>query len=304
MHDGSVFIRNEHATTSCTAHRTETMARPLLYLIFPLAASALPNKITSSAIPLRQPLVSPPARALERRADVCYGPENNTGQLCYEFVGSVDAAGRTIVSDAENTITLDDGLTEPLTTTLVEGVTTVIAPSQIIISTTNSNGETVASNAQTTFTVNTEASTASGTGLPDEPSTAATTGTASPGVVSDSVFTNSAAETVVSSSGQGAITIPTGLTAPVTRTFPEGQVTTIQPDDTILESESSPTTTSSGAVGAFIIPVTTPVETPKATDGGYVVPCDFFWFFDLCPSWDDFSIGGWVLPGPPSVHPP
>lgn len=57
------------------------------------------------------------------------------------------------------------------------------------------------------------------------------------------------------------------------------------------ESDSAPSTTSLSATtenpsltwpSSFsIIPVTTPVDKPKPTDGGYIVPC-MLWFFSVC----------------------
>lgn len=61
---------------------------------------------------------------------------------------------------------------------------------------------------------------------------------------------------------------------------------------------------SSSTVGAIITPVTTSVAAPTHTDGGVIVPCNYFWFFDICPKWDDISIFGWFIKTPNGVHPP
>ncbi|PMD22888.1 hypothetical protein NA56DRAFT_77873 [Hyaloscypha hepaticicola] len=51
-----------------------------------------------------------------------------------------------------------------------------------------------------------------------------------------------------------------------------------------------------------IIPVTTSVDAPQASDNKPVIPCKA-WFFFICISWD-LNIGGWQLNLPPGIYPP
>ncbi|KAH7139640.1 hypothetical protein B0J13DRAFT_638583 [Dactylonectria estremocensis] len=89
----------------------------------------------------------------------------------------------------------------------------------------------------------------------------------------------------------------------VVTTLPDGQVTTIFPPPTGPTTTEPPTTTTDVPPGGWIIPVTTPVDEPKPTDDGSVIPCSL-WFFSICIRWDDFDIFGWEIVLPPGIYPP
>ncbi|KAH7120544.1 hypothetical protein EDB81DRAFT_914184 [Dactylonectria macrodidyma] len=90
----------------------------------------------------------------------------------------------------------------------------------------------------------------------------------------------------------------------VVTTLPDGQVTTIFPvPPGPTTTTEPPTTTTDVPPGGWIIPVTTPVDDPKPTDDGSVIPCSM-WFFLICIRWDDFNIFGWEIVLPPGIYPP
>lgn len=53
----------------------------------------------------------------------------------------------------------------------------------------------------------------------------------------------------------------------------------------------------------IIIPVSTSVAAPQATNGGTNQPCHL-WFFWICISWDNLHVGGWYWSFPPGIYPP
>lgn len=291
------------------------MMRPLLsLLLFERAVIALPKERPHNARRIESPPLSnfynavvegrtlvaieqPTELPVQRRqANACNAPDGPIVQLC-EDITVVNANGQTVVSGFGGAVTLPTGLTEAFTTTVPSGDSTTIDPTQLLIHTSDTAGDVVVSNAESAVTFSTVVTTPIETVLPNGESTTFMPVLTGKGTAD----TDSAQETIVTDSEHGTLTIP-AVTTPVTTEFPDGQSTTFFPEEVLSQSSSAPslTTTSSEP---FIIAVTTPVESPEPTDGGWIVPCDFFWFFNSCPSSDDISIGGWAI-GPPGIMPP
>ncbi|KAK3716671.1 hypothetical protein LTR37_006301 [Vermiconidia calcicola] len=216
-------------------------------------------------------------------------------------------AGLTVISNANGAITLSLGVTTPVTATFSNGEVTTVNPLNVILETTNAAGETVLSNGQSALTLPTGLTSPIETLLPNGEPTTITPVTAPAATEPSSeqdeeviVTTNSKGNTLISNI-DGIITLPTGVTTPIITTFPGGETTTIVPNELITLPTALP---SSDIAGAILFPVTTSVPAPKPTDGGVIVPCDFFWFWNLCPELDDISIFGWFIRTPPGIQPP
>ncbi|KAK3720790.1 hypothetical protein LTR37_003453 [Vermiconidia calcicola] len=216
-------------------------------------------------------------------------------------------AGLTVISNANGAITLSLGATAPVTATFSNGEVNTVNPLNVVIETTNGAGETVISNGEGAITLPTGLTSPIETRLPNgEPTTI--TPVPAPAATEPSsgqeeeviVTTNSQGNTLISNI-DGIITLPTGVATPLITTFPGGETTTIGPNELITLPTALP---SSDIAGAILFPVTISVPAPKPTDGGVIVPCDFFWFWNLCPKLDDISIFGWFIRTPPGIQPP
>ncbi|KAK5173747.1 uncharacterized protein LTR77_002428 [Saxophila tyrrhenica] len=257
--------------------------RQIFFLVAACGASAKPvqPRAASSA-----PLSDFCNASVSGQSVVAFCNPTTAGSTGPTNAGSTTAGSPTATSDISNTIEpsdTEDGSQTVVSTSATTGLTT---DASTVITTTLSNGVT------TTLTSL---------------------------VVAKSRKT--AGSTVISNT-HGAITLPTGSTNPFAITFPNGTTTIVTPsalevgpststglsEATGITSGSTSLITSppssSGTVGGFLIPVTTPVPSPKPVPGGVIVPCDYFWFFNLCPSFAEFHITGWSIPAPPGIHPP
>lgn len=92
--------------------------------------------------------------------------------------------------------------------------------------------------------------------------------------------------------------MPTGLTASTVITESGTKLFTYFPPEAQTKQSDNPaaTTVSTTSAAIVLIPVTTPVKEPKPDETGSIISCKN-WFFSLCITWGDFSIGGWRIDG-------
>ncbi|KAK3368019.1 hypothetical protein B0H63DRAFT_565848 [Podospora didyma] len=239
---------------------------------------------------------------------------------------TVNSNGQTVISNTGGAVTLPTGITTPITTTNSGGQAITFFPPGFSQSsstsssaadqgttTVNSNGQTVISNTGGGFTIPTGITTPivvtnSGgqsftffpPGASSSSSTSSSTTTPTSGVTTT---VNSNGQTVISDT-RGAVTLPTGVTTPITTTDSDGDIFTWIPPTATSSSSTSSSSDGSTPI-AWLGPIFTPVDEPKRDDDGESsdVPCTA-WFFFICIRWGDLNIGGWKFNLPPGIRPP
>ena len=241
------------------------------------------------------------------------------------LIETSDSSGDMIISNANSAVTIPASLTTILETILPNGETTTVTPQSESTSgdvqTSVVDGQTVLSQEQGAITLPTGVTTPLETTLPDGESTtimfsATATSNSENTTTSDNLQTSTSDGVTIIFGEQGALTLPTDVTTPITTTLPDGEETFIT-----IPTTAQPSATTSDSQLPFIFPVTTSIPEPKPTDGGtvsivlpacrkestncarQVIPCDL-WFFSACIQWAEFPILGWQLDLPPGVRPP
>lgn len=201
------------------------------------------------------------------------------------IIETTDSAGHTVFSNADTAVTVPTGITTSLETVLPNGDTTVLVPPPVPTRTTVSEGQTIISIGESAITLPSGVTTPIETVLPNSETTTIVLESSQDALAASTIITDGL--TIISVS-QGAMTLPTGSSAPIETVLPGGESTTIVFPEVSVSATSSdplgttapegaessgitiPTTTTSGQPSPLLFPITTSVAARRPTDDGIV----------------------------------